>query len=76
MFLFRMWNFEQNDNYVLLVDGSGFESGEVVNCILYNKVKGKVMQEIFSLRYCIIFWVINFGVFYVVGLGGVRMLKQ
>ncbi|KAM7433446.1 hypothetical protein ABFA07_016329 [Porites harrisoni] len=36
----RMWNLEQNDNYVLSVDGSGFESGEVVNCISYNKVKG------------------------------------
>ncbi|RMX59262.1 hypothetical protein pdam_00005737 [Pocillopora damicornis] len=36
----RMWNLEQNDNYVLSVDGSGFEPGEVVNCISFNKVKG------------------------------------
>ena len=36
-----MWNLEQNDNYILSVDGSGFEPGEVVNCISFNKVKGK-----------------------------------
>ena len=40
-----MWNLEQNDNYVLSVDGSGFESGEVVNCISYNKVKGKTYKR-------------------------------
>ena len=39
----RMWNLEQNDNYVLSVEGTGFESGEVVNCISYNKVKGKAV---------------------------------
>ena len=39
-----MWNLEQNDNYVLSVDGSGFETGEVVNCISYNRVKGKVVS--------------------------------
>ena len=39
-----MWNLEQNDNYVLSVDGSGFETGEVVNCISFNKVKGKVVS--------------------------------
>lgn len=36
-----MWHLEQNDNYILSVDGSGFEPGEVVNCISFNKVKGK-----------------------------------
>lgn len=36
----RMWNLEQNDNYVLSLDASGFEAGEVVNCISYSKVKG------------------------------------
>ena len=40
-----MLNLEQNDNYVLSVDGSGFESGEVVNCISYNKVKGKTYKR-------------------------------
>lgn len=39
----RMWNLEQNDNYVLSVDGSGFEAGEVVNCVSYNKVKGRIV---------------------------------
>ena len=42
--LCRMWNLEQNDNYVLSVDGSGFEPGEVVNCISFNKVKGKTRK--------------------------------
>ena len=42
--LCRMWNLEQNDNYVLSVDGSGFEPGEVVNCISFNKVKGKTCK--------------------------------
>jgi len=41
-----MLNLEQNDNYVLSVDGSGFESGEVVNCISYNKVKGKTYKRL------------------------------
>lgn len=41
-----MLNLEQNDNYVLSIDGGGFESGEVVNCISYNKVKGKVVYKI------------------------------
>ena len=41
-----MWNLEQNDNYVLSIDGSGFESGEVVNCISYHKVKGKTYKWI------------------------------
>lgn len=45
LFSTRMWNLEQNDNYVLSVDGSGFESGEVVNCISYNKVKGKTYKR-------------------------------
>ena len=40
-----MWNLEQNDNYILSVDGSGFESGEVINCISYNKAKGKTAKE-------------------------------
>lgn len=39
-----MWDLEQNDNYVLSVDGSGFEAGEVVNCISFNKVKGKTTK--------------------------------
>ena len=42
--LCRMWNLEQNDNYVLSVDSSGFEPGEVVNCISFNKVKGKTRK--------------------------------
>lgn len=50
-----MWNLEQNDNYVLSVDGSGFEAGEVVNCISFNKVKGKTTKnnsvDFFNVRY-------------------------
>jgi len=46
-----MWNLEQNDNYILSVDGSGFEAGEVVNCISFNKVKGKA-SEITLLDLC------------------------
>ena len=45
LFSYRMWNLEQNDNYILSVDGSGFESGEVVNCISFNKVKGKAFKK-------------------------------
>ena len=41
----RMWNLEQNDNYVLSLDASGFEVGEVVNCISYSKVKGRIVTE-------------------------------
>lgn len=47
LFSIRMWNLEQSDNYVLSVDGSGFESGEVVNCISYNKVKG-ISKHLFT----------------------------
>lgn len=46
LFSSRMWNLEQNDNYILSVDGSGFEAGEVVNCISFNKVKGKTSKLI------------------------------
>lgn len=41
----RMLNLEQNDNYVLSLDASGFEAGEVVNCISYSKVKGRIVTE-------------------------------
>ena len=44
--LLRMWNLEQNDNYVLQLEGTGFESGEVVNCIAYNKAKGKAANYV------------------------------
>ena len=36
-----MLDLEQNDNYVLSLEGSEFESGEIINCIAYSKVKGK-----------------------------------
>ena len=45
-----MWNLEQNDNYILSVDGSGFEAGEVVNCISFNKVKGKASADLLNVN--------------------------
>lgn len=36
-----MLDLEQNDNYVLSLEGSEFESGEIINCIAYSKVKGE-----------------------------------
>ncbi|XP_048575888.1 intraflagellar transport protein 140 homolog isoform X2 [Nematostella vectensis] len=35
----RMWNLEQDDNYFLSLKGQGFEPGECINCISYNKSK-------------------------------------
>ena len=36
-----MLDLEQNDNYVLSLEDGGFESGEVINCIAYSKLKGQ-----------------------------------
>lgn len=40
-----MWNLDQDDNFALSLDGGGFENGEVVCSIAFNKSKGnKIMS--------------------------------
>jgi len=38
----RMWHLDQDDNFALSLENGGFEKGEFVNSISFNKSKGRV----------------------------------
>lgn len=43
-FVFRLWDLERDDNYVLPLDETlGFEKGEMINCVSYCAAKGYLL---------------------------------